>query len=249
MPVPSTLSGPGVEVFTRASELPSEVWDTLEAHAVNANVILPALLTSLAAERKGVVIPNQRWLVFYEQDNPALTVEFVLSCTNNGRMGTYPYPSPPVSRGSLARGRARGAGVLRVCARNYSTSLHRHLDEPHGCRASCARPVLLRGQDQLLQPAYAFSPPGNTERSLFHAPSVSAFPPLDGHQILTAVYLIKQNLIWVHEVTQGNKRGIACIAAFTRNSATVATITKVFTSEKYRRMGCAERLVRRVCDQ
>lgn len=64
-----------------------------------------------------------------------------------------------------------------------------------------------------------------------------------------AAYLIKQNLIWVHEVTQGNKRGIACIAAFTRNSATVATITKVFTSEKYRRMGCAERLVRRVCDQ
>jgi hypothetical protein len=89
MPVLSTLSGPGVELFTRASEIPSEVWDTLEAHAVNANVILPALLTSLAAEEDGVVIPNQMWLVFYGQDKRAQTVEFVLSCTD-GYMGTYP---------------------------------------------------------------------------------------------------------------------------------------------------------------
>jgi len=64
-----------------------------------------------------------------------------------------------------------------------------------------------------------------------------------------AAYLIKHNLIWVHEITQGNKRGIACIVAFTRNSATVAAITKVFTPEKYRQMGYAERLVRRVCEQ
>lgn len=96
MPVPSTLSLPGVEVFAKASDIPSEVWDTLEAHAVNANIILPALLASLTAEKEGVVIPNQRWLVFYEQDNPAQTVEFVLSCTN-GCMGAYPYPSSPIS--------------------------------------------------------------------------------------------------------------------------------------------------------
>ncbi|KIJ94771.1 hypothetical protein K443DRAFT_683511 [Laccaria amethystina LaAM-08-1] len=88
MQVPSTLSGPAVEVFTRASDIPSEVWDTLEAHAVNANVLLPAL-TSLSAEIDGVVIPNQRWLVFYGQDNPAQTVEFILSYTN-GCMGAYP---------------------------------------------------------------------------------------------------------------------------------------------------------------
>lgn len=138
------------------------------------------------------------------------------------------------------------------------TGVELHAPDPYYYAAKisfCSRRTLSRRQ-ATQNAAYSMRPARMEDieqvRDLcieFALTSVSAFPPLDGHQILTAVYLIKQNLIWVHEVTQGNKRGIACIAAFTRNSATVATITKVFTSEKYRRMGCAERLVRRVCDQ
>jgi len=43
------------------------------------------------------------------------------------------------------------------------------------------------------------------------------------------------------------KPEIATIVAVTRKSEGVATITKVYTPEKWRGHGCAERLVRHVC--
>lgn len=55
-------------------------------------------------------------------------------------------------------------------------------------------------------------------------------------------------MVWVHEArTPGQAKEIASIVAFTRNSDKVAAITKVCTNPKWRRRGCAERLVRRVC--
>ncbi|KAG7449976.1 uncharacterized protein BT62DRAFT_963526 [Guyanagaster necrorhizus] len=64
-----------------------------------------------------------------------------------------------------------------------------------------------------------------------------------------ATLLVGQNKVWVHRIRrQGEDRSaIASIVAFTRNSGKVATITKVYTNPDYRRAGCAERLVRRVC--
>jgi len=41
--------------------------------------------------------------------------------------------------------------------------------------------------------------------------------------------------------------GIASIVAVTRKSEGVAAITKVYTPNRWRGKGCAERLVRRVC--
>lgn len=63
------------------------------------------------------------------------------------------------------------------------------------------------------------------------------------------LYLIQNELVWVHEIQQGDQGlpEIACIVAFTRNTEKVATISKVVTSQKFRRRGCAERLVNRVC--
>jgi predicted GNAT family acetyltransferase len=58
--------------------------------------------------------------------------------------------------------------------------------------------------------------------------------------------------MWVHEVIQqdgSGNTGIASICAVTRVSDAVAGITKVYTNPEYRRMGCAERLVRQVCRQ
>ncbi|KAF5357406.1 hypothetical protein D9758_005951 [Tetrapyrgos nigripes] len=63
-----------------------------------------------------------------------------------------------------------------------------------------------------------------------------------------ASILIQNATVWIHEVRWPNKAPmVASLVAFTRNSATVSTITKVYTNPGARGMGCAQRLVRRVC--
>ncbi|KAF7350847.1 N-acetyltransferase domain-containing protein [Mycena sanguinolenta] len=64
-----------------------------------------------------------------------------------------------------------------------------------------------------------------------------------------AATLIRNKQIWVHGIRLADDvhDEIASIVAFTRNSENVATISKVFTNPVWRRRGCAERLVRRVC--
>lgn len=65
-----------------------------------------------------------------------------------------------------------------------------------------------------------------------------------------AEYLVHQRQIWIHHITRKGttQTEIASIVAFSRNSETNATITKVYTSPDWRRLGCAERLVRQVCE-
>ncbi|KAJ7033367.1 hypothetical protein C8F04DRAFT_623124 [Mycena alexandri] len=67
--------------------------------------------------------------------------------------------------------------------------------------------------------------------------------------IKEAAILIRNQQIWVHGMRFDGDvhEDIASIVAFTRNSDNVATISKVFTNPTWRRRGCAERLVRRVC--
>jgi predicted GNAT family acetyltransferase len=63
------------------------------------------------------------------------------------------------------------------------------------------------------------------------------------------MYLIKNNQLWVHEVVRPDQPPkIACVVAVTRSSESVAGITKVFTDPNLRNLGCAERLVRAVCN-
>ena len=65
-----------------------------------------------------------------------------------------------------------------------------------------------------------------------------------------ATYLVRNNMLWVHElVRRGQPTEIASIVAITRSSESVAGITKVFTNPATRNMGCAERLVRSVCNR
>ncbi|KAG1753555.1 uncharacterized protein EDB91DRAFT_1043631 [Suillus paluster] len=63
-----------------------------------------------------------------------------------------------------------------------------------------------------------------------------------------AALLIDNNQAWVYEVRESNdETDIASIVAVTRDSTTVAAITKVYTPDIWRGKGRAERLVRRVC--
>ncbi|KAI0095041.1 hypothetical protein BDY19DRAFT_880874 [Irpex rosettiformis] len=75
-------------------------------------------------------------------------------------------------------------------------------------------------------------------------------PPFDLSKedaIREASYMIKNRQLWVHEIRYHNQPAeIASIVAVTRNSSTMATITKVYTNPVWRGKGCAERLVRKV---
>ncbi|KAF5383481.1 hypothetical protein D9757_006138 [Collybiopsis confluens] len=67
-----------------------------------------------------------------------------------------------------------------------------------------------------------------------------------------AEYLVSRNYAWVHCVdvwTNGKcKSEVACIAAFTRNTAEIATISKVYTDPHWRSRGFAKTLVRKVSE-
>jgi predicted GNAT family acetyltransferase len=66
--------------------------------------------------------------------------------------------------------------------------------------------------------------------------------------IKEAALLIKNGQLWIHRVGKsGEASEIASIVAITRESESVSAITKVFTNPKWRKLGCAERLVRCVC--
>ncbi|KAF8527412.1 hypothetical protein BU17DRAFT_61565 [Hysterangium stoloniferum] len=69
----------------------------------------------------------------------------------------------------------------------------------------------------------------------------------DAGALKEANYLVSNKIAWVHEVIQNNSSHIACLVATTRNGVNVGTITKVFTHPAWRKRGCAERLVRKVC--
>jgi len=56
-------------------------------------------------------------------------------------------------------------------------------------------------------------------------------------------------MLWVHQLDDSTSSDICSIVATTRKSENVTAITKVYTNPLYRSRGCAERLVRRVCQQ
>ena len=60
--------------------------------------------------------------------------------------------------------------------------------------------------------------------------------------------LIANNEVWIHLIQEdGQQWDVASIVAASRNSENIATVTKVYTNPDWRRLGCAERLLRRVC--
>ncbi|KAF8580146.1 hypothetical protein K439DRAFT_1637278 [Ramaria rubella] len=69
----------------------------------------------------------------------------------------------------------------------------------------------------------------------------------DAGALKEATYLISNKFAWVHEVIRNGSSELACLVATTRNSENVGTISKVYTNPFWRKRGCAERLVRKVC--
>ncbi|KAH7916418.1 hypothetical protein BJ138DRAFT_1108783 [Hygrophoropsis aurantiaca] len=66
--------------------------------------------------------------------------------------------------------------------------------------------------------------------------------------LLEAQLLIQKQQVWIHRISRvGEEPDIASMVATTRQSTDVAAITKVYSNPEWRKLGCAERLVRRVC--
>ncbi|KAJ2918045.1 hypothetical protein MD484_g2353, partial [Candolleomyces efflorescens] len=66
--------------------------------------------------------------------------------------------------------------------------------------------------------------------------------PMQGRQ--EAELLVASGLVWVHRIQRGQgPKEIASIVAYTRNCNKVATITKVYTNPRWRRLGCAESIL------
>jgi hypothetical protein len=83
--MPAAISAPYASTFRKASDLPQRVWDILNSHSRNANVILPQANKALVAELAGEPIEDCLWITC----NLYSTVELVLACTP-GDMGDYP---------------------------------------------------------------------------------------------------------------------------------------------------------------
>ncbi|KAG6872519.1 hypothetical protein C0995_009209 [Termitomyces sp. Mi166 len=104
-------------------------------------------------------------------------------------------------------------------------------------------------REYLLRPAADEDIEGIGELCYFFASDAKPFTLTQAQAELEAVTLVEKNQIWVHEAKgPGGTKEIASIVAFTRNSDRVAAITKVYTNKRWRGQGCAERLVRKVCE-
>ncbi|KAL4070646.1 hypothetical protein J3A83DRAFT_3239360 [Scleroderma citrinum] len=66
-----------------------------------------------------------------------------------------------------------------------------------------------------------------------------------------AKVLIKGREVWIHLIQEGENGewDVASIVAASRRSENVAAVTKVYTNPRWRQLGCAERLLRRVCKE
>ncbi|KAF9225478.1 hypothetical protein BS17DRAFT_701202 [Gyrodon lividus] len=65
-----------------------------------------------------------------------------------------------------------------------------------------------------------------------------------------ATALITNQQAWVHMIKKGDEEwDIACLVAATRESDNVTAITKVYAPARWRGLGCAARLMHRVCQE
>ncbi|KAJ3773354.1 acyl-CoA N-acyltransferase [Lentinula raphanica] len=255
--------------------LPKEIIRALEARTADANVILPFLKKALGSGGSTLPSLDQVWLCCITRDNGIDTVDMVLSCTEN-EMGKYPIfivPTQPLSHWSLPSLRARLRALAHALSdtvpreRVYSvfapdvivfpfTQLWLELvgveiiKEPYysarllSCTAVIPSPPLAPPLAATsLRPAIASDVEAVARLCFGFAQESGPFFLEREEAIKEATLLISKEQVWVHCIPG---QGIACIAAFTRNTSDMATITKVYTHPSHRGLGYAKQLVREV---
>ncbi|KAG6817940.1 hypothetical protein H0H87_012408 [Tephrocybe sp. NHM501043] len=255
MPVLSRLSSPTIDVFHSANSLPQEVWTMFRSDPRNSNIIYSHALK--ARHDFDDYSDNQVWIVCTTDG----VVDFVLSCTHHA-LGTYPifiYSAHPAPRLTFPFVNLR----IQLMAVQLRESVAVERDDTD----RSIRGTILRRQIHLLHPPELEDPTihhftcqavlwlcgGGGKFVFFLEPSVAKLfsqkpfvLTLEG-AMKEAAHLISNNQLWVHTIQNGDQTPeIASIVAVTRESASVAAITKVFTNPDWRSRRCAERLVRKV---
>ncbi|KAK0486490.1 hypothetical protein IW261DRAFT_1582299 [Armillaria novae-zelandiae] len=256
--------------------VPLQGFVTLESDEANFNVIYPHALKCRAAELAGQPPkPEQVWIVYFACD-PEPRVQFVLSCTST-EMGKYPIfiaTTLPTNKHSLEfiqQPMFLLAKELRVhelvpvqrvysifaadaIAQHFATLWTgitgiNHITQPYYaakltfCTKTTFRyrqATTVPGSTYELRPAVSSDTEDIAKLCYGFASESEPFVLDEAGALKEATLLVQQKQVWTCS-------SVASIVVFTRNSDTLATITKVYTNPDYRRRGCAERLVRRVC--
>ncbi|KAF7372043.1 N-acetyltransferase domain-containing protein [Mycena venus] len=250
--------------YHSASSLPVEVWDALISNPQNSNCILPIALKSLAQERnhETALGRDQCWIVghtpcLFSQRTPThrLTSDFLLPrlvC-----LAEALRTAVPVKRVySIFAPDAITTMFVEIWC--LLTGVQGYKDPYYHATLSYCTKRSFRNRQMITLPGlvYELRPAVDSDleavASLCYQFAADLEPFVLSHEaaIKEAAILIRNNQIWVHSIRLADDvhdSDIASIVAFTRNTENVATISKVFTNPTWRRRGCAERLVYRVC--
>ncbi|KAH8827932.1 hypothetical protein DL96DRAFT_1600910 [Flagelloscypha sp. PMI_526] len=250
-PTMPTIQSPTSSLTMRATDVPQEVDDALLTIERSANPILPLLRKARGQESTQNAPPaHQFWL--WIKSNGSIRVVFAWmaaeklyqSAIPNGRIYSVFAPKPLALRFSEEWTKLTGFAPYR---------------EPYyDAKITFCTPQDLPPRSQTVDPDYQYEiRPANIQDLEGVAALCLGFSETNApfHLDLPsarreAQHLIRNQQVWVHYLHRtGVAPTLACIAAHTRDSENIATITKVYTSESCRRRGCAERLVRRLCEE
>ncbi|KAF9073560.1 hypothetical protein BDP27DRAFT_1318498 [Rhodocollybia butyracea] len=259
--------------YKQVKQIPDFVLNALEDVPADANVILPLIKKLFTEPPSARCTPEQLWLFCVSED----TVDLALSCTENA-MGKYPVFIAPTRRLSpeslAARLRVLADKLCDLIPRErvYSVFAPDEIALLFSQRWS-----ELTGIAIIPEPYYAarlwscadlkpvpndYLPPPGISR-LANADDTQAVAQLcfgfaresepfvleRSGALKEAKLLIEKEQVWVHYVSEGGSSPqMTCIAAFTRNTENMATITKVYTPGAHRCRGYAKHLVREVCE-
>ncbi|TFK26337.1 hypothetical protein FA15DRAFT_588787 [Coprinopsis marcescibilis] len=278
MPVATKISGPSqltFECFTSASQVPEVVIAGLHACGPKANIILPLLLKCRSGQQND---SENTWFVVYSNQDRT-QVLYVASCTASGVAEYPLFIVTTMSYESLVADVVEWdmeffCKELLSCAqreRVYSvfavdrvataftkewvklTGIEAYRKPYYDCTMSfcSAKDLKPRRQKTILDANNLQSEIGLGNKN--DIPAIADLCELFAEESVKqeATLLQEQGAVWVHRIRKADSPHweIASIAACSRNTADIATITKVYTNPKWRRLGCAERLTRDVCKQ
>ncbi|KAI6031477.1 hypothetical protein BKA83DRAFT_4200879 [Pisolithus microcarpus] len=211
---------PRVETYTHATDINDAVIAAFESNEGAANIMYPFILKAKDLPRDGA----QLWIAYFEDDEQ---VPFVLSCTK-GVLGNYPVfiftTKPPTER--------------KPC--------HYHAAP----RASCAYPSRIRGPGEGFRCVLLRGHHSRVRQDLGRSyPHCYWERILQGHILLLhgghvhAVFGPASPPRGSRPYNLAGPRERISYRLRSLNSAR----TSVFTNPRWRELGCAERLLRRVC--
>jgi len=275
MPVPT--SNFSVSVYDSPQQFPRLVWDTLKAHPRAANVILPHAEEALSTKLEGECwiicssfeSPSESIdFVLSCTEGPMGSYPIFIMSTRPSSQLDEKYLLPRLSL--LVRALHSTVSISRVyslfaphpVAAMFTDLWVDHTGVPfvpdpyYAATFTFCTKDTFNDQAITILPSLKYDTRPAIESDIQDIADLCyGFASVSEPFVLTreesfreATLLVRNNQVWVHQIQRGDETPeLASIVCMTRQSAAVAAITKVYTNPKWRKLGCAERLVRRVC--